>query len=246
MRANPRSCRVRGFTLIELMVAVSLLAIMAGLGWRAVDAMLRSRDLTQAHGEALQRLQAGVGQWRADLDATVETGELSPLLYDGQVLRLVRQVPGSAPGAPAELQVVAWALRDAAPAAGAGTPGGRAWMRWQSPTLRERRSLAEAWQRAVDWGRGAASVQPGDSALAVVAAQQWELFYHRGETWSNPLSATGAESGPPGSPSQPGQPVSTTLPNAVRLVLVLPAGDGPTGRLQVDWLRPAVHPGAGS
>ncbi|MCX7259741.1 MAG: prepilin-type N-terminal cleavage/methylation domain-containing protein, partial [Burkholderiales bacterium] len=34
----------QGFTLIELLIAITLMAVMAGLGWRGLDGLMRSRD----------------------------------------------------------------------------------------------------------------------------------------------------------------------------------------------------------
>jgi general secretion pathway protein J len=38
----------QGFTLIELLIAITLMAVMAGLGWRGLDGLMRSRDINQA------------------------------------------------------------------------------------------------------------------------------------------------------------------------------------------------------
>ena len=37
----------QGFTLIELLIAITLMAVMAGLGWRGLDGLMRSRDINQ-------------------------------------------------------------------------------------------------------------------------------------------------------------------------------------------------------
>ena len=75
-----------------------------------------------------------------------------------------------------------------------------------------------------------------DSAVTLGAIDQWQLFYHRGETWGNPLSSVGNES--PGSAAG-----GDTLPNAVRLVLTLSAGQGLAGAVTSDWIRPTLVTG---
>ena len=76
-----------------------------------------------------------------------------------------------------------------------------------------------------------------DSAIALAGFDQWQLFYHRGETWGNPLSSVGTEST---------GGVATTadsLPNGVRLILTLSAGQGLSGDLVRDWVRPTLQAG---
>ena len=100
-------------------------------------------------------------------------------------------------------------------------------MRWQSGPLQHRDDLARAWQRAALWGQAsapdAAQRSEADSAVAVAAIEQWQLFYHRGETWGNPLSSVGNEAEGPGTGTQ------TSLPNGVRLVLTLSTGQAMQG-----------------
>ncbi|MDE2354526.1 MAG: prepilin-type N-terminal cleavage/methylation domain-containing protein, partial [Betaproteobacteria bacterium] len=44
------SSRMSGFTLIEVMVALLLLAIMSMLSWRALDSMVRTREALAYRG----------------------------------------------------------------------------------------------------------------------------------------------------------------------------------------------------
>ncbi|WP_218179337.1 PulJ/GspJ family protein [Hydrogenophaga aromaticivorans] len=225
----------RGFTLIELLVALAVMGVLALLSWRSLDGMNRAQEITQQRADEVLRLQAALGQWGADLDALVETGELGALDFDGRVLRLTRrdstenalQSPG--------IRVVAWARKDPA----AGGTGGPQWMRWQSPPLRRRDELAQAWARASQWGLGEQQrdgAGTNDTALALIGIDRWQLFYHRGATWGNPLSSIGNE----------GRGVAgvSLLPNGVRLVLELSAGQGLSGTLVRDWVRPTLAAGS--
>ncbi|MDO9568370.1 MAG: prepilin-type N-terminal cleavage/methylation domain-containing protein [Hydrogenophaga sp.] len=243
-----------GFTLIELLVAITIMSMLALLSWRSLDGMTRTQTLTQQRADELLRLQAALGQWGADLDAVVETGEVTALEFNGQVLRMTRRDSTEAGLQSPGVRVVAWARHTGAqrsdPAAlsttGSTNAGSAQWVRWQSPPLVRRDELARAWQRAAEWGSGArlaTTDNPGggnDSAVALFGIDQWQLFYHRGETWSNPQSSVGTE-------AADGEAANTTaateLPNGVRLVLTLSTGQSLSGALVRDWVRPTLQAG---
>ncbi len=227
--------RSRGFTLIELLVAIAVMAMLALLSWRSIDGMSRTQTITQERSDGLLRLQSAVGQWIADLDAVLDTGEVTPVDFNGQTLRLTRRDSAESGLDSRGVRVVAWALLPSA--------SGGQWTRWQSGPLLQRDELARAWQRAADWGRGAGSAPASannlgaDSALAIIAIDQWQIFYHRGETWGNPLSSVGTEGAEPGGAS------ASSMPNGVRLQLTLSGRQGLTGTLLRDWVRPTLEAG---
>jgi general secretion pathway protein J len=214
--------------LIELLVAIMVMALLALLSWRAIDGMSRTQAYTQERSDQLLRLQAALGQWVADLDAVTDTQEVDPLDFDGRLLRLTRRDSAegglNSPG----LRVVAWVQL-----------GGQ-WQRWQSEPLQQRDALARAWQRAGQWAQtGTLETAAGrDSAVALAALERWQLYYHRGETWGNPLSSVGNE----GETSTPGT-ARNSLPNGVRLVLELSPGQALAGTLTRDWVRPTLEAG---
>lgn len=223
--------RDHGFTLIELLVAIAVMSMLALLSWRAIDGMTRTQTLTQERSDGLLRLQSALGQWTADLDAVLDTSEVAPVDFNGQTLRMTRRDSAETGLDSPGVRVVAWALRPAA-------EGGQ-WSRWQSGPLRQRDELARAWQRAADWGRGASSTSAAgaDSSLAVIGVAQWQVFYHRGETWGNPLSSVGTEA------ASSGTPATNSMPNGVRLQLTLTGGQGLNGELLRDWVRPTLEAG---
>lgn len=59
----------RGFTLVELLVALFALSILAVLSWRGLDGMLRAQSQLQARADQVLALQVGLAQWSADLQA---------------------------------------------------------------------------------------------------------------------------------------------------------------------------------
>jgi general secretion pathway protein J len=220
----------RGFTLIELLVALAVMAMLALLSWRTIDGMTRTQTRTEERASQLLRLQAALGQWNADLDAITDTQEVDPLDFDGRLLRLTRRDSGETGLDSPGVRVVAW------------TRANGQWRRWQSAPLQHRDDLARAWQRAALWGQGSVSDDAQrastDSVVNVAAIDQWQLFYHRGETWANPLSSVG--SGDAGS----GPGTTDGLPNGVRLVLSLSAGQALQGTLTRDWVRPTLEAGS--
>lgn len=247
-RLFPGGERLRGFTLVELLVAIVVMSMLALLSWRSLDGMTRTQNITQQRADDLLRMQAAMGQWAADLDALIDTGEVNALDFNGQVLRMTRRDSGETGLDSRGIRVVAWTRLTGVALAGlpqisSSINASGQWVRWQSGPLLRRDELARAWQRAGEWGRGALPSPAGntssDSAIALLGIDNWQLFYHRGETWGNPQSSTGNEEpvgGPEGSRTG-------SLPNGVRLELVLGTGEGLSGSLVRDWVRPTLEAG---
>ena len=221
----------RGFTLIELLVALSLVAVIAVLSWRGIDAMARAQQSTQQHTDEVLALQAGLAQWRADLDALMSwpaapaapgqppaSGPASQrsLAWDGRTLRITRSDAGDAT---AGLRVVAWTRQ----------PTSGQWLRWQSPPLTSQAAWAAAWDAAARWSQAGGDGAPAGGASVVVVARalDWQLHYFRNNAWTHPLSS-GAESGS----------ATHVLPDGVRLFLTLAPGQALAGPLVLDWVRP--------
>ena len=215
----------RGFTLIELLVAISVMALLAVLSWRGLDGMARSQAQTSQRADEVLNLQAGLGQWKVDLDSLTQTPQITSLAWDGRVLRLTRRVTTGSDG----LVVVAWTRR--------GEAEGQ-WLRWQSPPVRTLGGWTDAWNRANVWSQ-TASAEDRVREVMITPLANWQLFYFRGNAWSNSLSSDGAGAGAVGAGAQPGSQ-STTVPDGIRLVLELPPGQPVNGRLTVDWVRPTL------
>ncbi|BDU57362.1 hypothetical protein LMORI2_03440 [Limnohabitans sp. MORI2] len=215
----------RGFTLIELLIAITLMAVLAGLGWRGLDSLMRSRDITQAQVDQTAVLQTVLAQWQADLNAVQPVPRLSEagVLWDGRTLRITRRATAwRADGADAGLWVVAWTLR------------GNQWLRWQSPPLQTRAALQQAWANAERWGQNPSS----DDALLetqLIPLDAWQLTYFRGNAWTNPLSSASDSSGVSQQTNTPNQ---GAMPDAIRLQIDLPATTSVRGRITLDWVRP--------
>ena len=253
-----------GFTLVEVLVALALMAVLALLSWRGLDSMLRTRDITGARIHTVALAQVSLLQWQADLNA-VQTVPLlmndTALSWDGRVIRMLRRsgtpllaedslrqiptpdqaTPQAAASADAGMQVVAWTVRDGH------------WWRWQSPDMRLRGEVLQAWQQAAQWGQN-----PNEDLrryeAQLMPVQSWQLFYFRENAWVNPLSSAGNSAAPAtgnngmpvntaSSANNNPSPLATPLPDAMQIQLMLDGKDAPdSGKLTLDWVNPAYNP----
>lgn len=232
MKRDP--ARARGFTLVEVLVAVAIMALLAVMAWRGLDGMSRAQTRTQSYSDDVSALQAGLAQWNADLDALTQLPPVGGLDFDGRVLRLTRQYlydePAAAPAIAGAItgggsvRVIAWGARE--------LDGRRQWLRWQSAPLRSRSELQTAWQQAAQWGENPTE-DLRQHEVAITGIDNWQVFYYRNNSWTSPLSsATGLVAGIAG-----GQ---APLPDGVRLVLSLSGGQALSGTLTRDWVWPAL------
>jgi general secretion pathway protein J len=164
-----RARRIRGLTLIELLVALTVLALLSVMGWRGVDGLLRTRETVQAHTATLLGWQTAFAQWQADWEAwaaaAVDFGDEMPRWSaSGQTVRLLRRSMADAPDG-AGWQVVAWAATD----------GGARWTRWQSPALTDTTQLAVYW--------AAAPQRVRDEGVRTVAIDGWNLQVWADGAW---------------------------------------------------------------
>ena len=125
----------RGFTLVEVLIALALMAVMGGLSWLGLDSLMRSRSAVQTEHARSTVLGTVLAQWRADLNAATVLpgqGQVSGIDWDGRVLRITRRSTEVNPdGSDAGVWVVAWRWQSE----GSQTSG--PWQRWQSESLRD-------------------------------------------------------------------------------------------------------------
>ena len=233
--ARQAGAPTRGFTLVELLVALMVMALLSLMSWRGLDAMGHAQALTQARADDVLALQSGLAQWGADLDAmdtelgspgtnpaaavttttavtaAATTDALLPgaMDWNGSVFRITRYSTNSASPS---LRVVAWTLGDDA--------GHKTWLRWQSPEVWTRAALRQAWLQAATWAQSPNAASRAHQ-VSVMPLDNWQIFYYRTDAWTNPLS-------------------SGELATGVRLILSLPDGGPLVGKLTRDWIRPTV------
>ncbi|KVD71896.1 type II secretory pathway protein [Burkholderia ubonensis] len=110
--ADPRAARrARGFTLIEMLVAIALLAVIALLSWRGLDATIRGRDDIASNLAQTRLLGRYFSQLQFDLLNLVTANEVfgPPLRIRPNELVLVRHL--GVGGGPTHVQVVRYQLK---------------------------------------------------------------------------------------------------------------------------------------
>lgn len=109
--AEPRvAARARGFTLIEMLVAIALLAVIALLSWRGLDATIRGRDDIASNLAQTRLLGRYFSQLQFDLTNLVTADEVfgPPLRIRPNELVMVRHL--GVGGGPTQMQVVRYQL----------------------------------------------------------------------------------------------------------------------------------------
>lgn len=214
--------RMRGFTLIEVLVALVVMSTLAMMAWRGLDALIRSREIAQASLDQSVRLQTVLAQWEQDLRQIQDSGSVEALNFDGASLRLTRQHPRG-------IQVVAWVVRNGA------------LHRWESKPAQTVGDLEDNYKRGAQL-----LSQDAGQLRALEGVSAWQLYCYRGNSWSNCLSSGSDEAAP-----APAPPASTAsgvappdkqrpaLPTGIRMLLQFAPGSGFGGPLtrQVE-LRP--------
>jgi general secretion pathway protein J len=101
----------RGFTLVELLVAIGILAMVAVLGWRGLDGIVRARVALTDQMEMTRGMQLAFAQMQSDCEHAADATMLGrrPFLQPADNrLTLVRTVFNE--NEPARLQVIAYRL----------------------------------------------------------------------------------------------------------------------------------------
>jgi len=150
--------RQQGFTLLEVLIALALMALLSLLSWRALDVTARSQDRLNASTDDTMSLMRVLGQIESDLSRHADSGVLAPPPRD--------PAPTGSSAATA-----------AAAAPGPMLPAG---IRWAAPQLTVLRSAHNgAWQEVV-WryedGTLRRAAGPAARELPLPAAQAGEIM----------------------------------------------------------------------
>ena len=201
----------RGFTLVEVLVALMLMAVLAGMAWQGLDGISRARTASQERVDETLGLNTVLAQWEQDLQSVYDSQTVPALGFDGARMRLVRRQPDG-------LQVVVWSLRE-----------GALW-RWAGPVAAQPVALQESWLLS----QQLLGNEPNHLRMQSGVAR-WQVYFYRGNAWSNAQSSAGAGPNPLAGSVNPTLPVRSLLPTGVRAVLSF---DGSGGvRLQGDLTR---------
>lgn len=220
----------KGFTLVEVLVALLIMAVIAAMGWQGVSSMARSREIVAAASERTLQLSTLVAQWEQDLGALYDSPQVPGLAFDGASLRLVRRAEDG-------VQVVVWSVLS-------GT-----WRRWSGPVLRRSGELQQSWLASQQLQGN----EPGQLKL-LDDVSGWQLYFWRGQGWSNAQSSgdlapaageAAPAAAPPASSASAAAAAGTPLVNPASLPrrAQLPTGvrlliDLPEGQLQRDVMLP--------
>lgn len=196
-----------GFTLVEVLVALALMAVLAGMAWQGLDGIARARTVSQDHVERTTRLNTVLAQWEQDLQSVRDTAVVPALSFDGATVRLVRRRDDG-------LQVVAWSLRE------------QRWLRWAGPLVTQAAALRESWLLSQQLLGNEAAQLPMLDGLG-----RWQVYFYRGNAWSNAQSS--ADVAAPAATASAPAPSRVQLPSGVRLVLDFEGG-GLAGSLTRD------------
>jgi len=114
---RPRS-RIAGFTLLELLVAITVLSLVSLIAWRGLDSLVHTRERLQPEAEGVRELLVAFGQIERDLAQVVNTSFVplasAPLTVRPgtpaafQMIRFAPVIEGS----PSAVQLIIYEIRD--------------------------------------------------------------------------------------------------------------------------------------
>jgi general secretion pathway protein J len=159
IRPRRAIARASGFTLIEMLVAIALLAVIAALAWRGLDATVRGRDDVTSNLAETRLLGRYFSQLQFDMINLVTPDEVfgPPLRIRRDELVLIRHL--AIGNSPTQVQVVRYQLK------------GHQLMRSASQPLSSLSQLADALHHMDDFASVVASDRVRGMTLAVWVPQ---------------------------------------------------------------------------
>jgi general secretion pathway protein J len=205
--------RNNGFTLIEVLVAMFIMAILAVMAWQGVDGIVNARTASQSRMEQLLRLNSVLAQLQQDLEALQDSGALPQPMpaFDGISLRLTRRTETG-------VQLVVWSLR------------GGTWLRWTGNPVTTTRALQDQWMNSQQFiGNETGQLR------TVTGIAEWQAYCFRDNAWSNCQSSAGSAAASPSPAASTPPPAPTDPLKALRVVINFAEGSGFTGSVTRDF-----------
>ena len=199
MAAHASSRRAAGFTLIEVLVALVIMAVLSAMAFRGIDAVMRAKDTALAASDRTLKLNTGMSQFEYDVSQIVDSRVLpQAVMFDGATLRVARRTPEG-------IQLVLWTLQD------------RRWQRWASGSFVHTSELTDAWMRSQQW-----DAISGNAITVLENVDSFQVYVCNpaniattGCSWNNVQSTQGAQTAAGG----------VAQANAIRIALKLPEGE---------------------
>ena len=166
--------KYNGLTLVELLVAISILGFVAVLGWRGLDAIVRARVALNSGLEQTRGIQLAFAQLQSDCAHLANSSTLPnrvPLDAGQGRLTLVRTV--FAEDQPTRLQVISYRIKDGV------------LIRRESVATRDLRELDTQWLAAENDTDASQAV----ALQSDVAALTMRLWFSDGSDWRSDVNA---------------------------------------------------------
>ena len=192
--------KAKGLTLVELLVAISILGFVAVLGWRGLDAIVRARVALNSGLEQTRGMQLAFAQLQSDCAHLANSSTLPdrvPLDAGQGRLTLVRTVFADDP--PTRLQVISYRIKDGV------------LIRRESVATRDLRELDTQWLAAENDTDTSQAV----ALQSAVAALTMRLWLSDGSGWRSDVNAP-----IPAPPYMP-PPISPNIPIAASSVVAM-------------------------
>ena len=203
--------RSAGFTLLEVLVAVTVLGIIAVLGWRALDGITRARETLTRDLETTRGLQLSFAQLQSDCEhiaLNYDLGGRSALALEPQRLTLIRNVQTDTQAT--ALQVVAYRVKDGV------------LYRRESQLTRDLRELEMMWRATLGETDPAQPVKLQEGVTGMVMQTWYQDGGWRvsnGEIAANP-------GGPVGPAGAQGPVIPANVPTGLQVALQVRGMDG--------------------
>lgn len=109
----------RGFTLLELLVAITVLSIVSVIAWRGLDSLVMTRERLEPEADDVRALLTTFGQMERDLAQVtnpkflgLSAAPINVSIADGAIVLQLARIAPPAPDRPTEVQTVYYRVVD--------------------------------------------------------------------------------------------------------------------------------------